>query len=121
MRIFCDEEITQQPIPIGVSTAMLRFHHAFLPLFLEICDGMEPYIKIKGGDVLLKKVTTHSCQQPCNKVSFDIHDEEIMFYFGVLMMIESNLFSFFISLKGYVFNQKRAQCFIATVLLFIGA
>lgn len=43
-----------------------------------------------------------------------------MFYFGVLMMIESNLFSFFISLKGYVFNQKRAQCFIATVLLFIG-
>gem|GEM_PF-3462082 len=68
----------------------------------------------------MKKVTTHSCQQPCNKVSFDINDEEIMFYFGVLMMIESNLFSFFISLKGYVFNQKRAQCFIATVLLFIG-
>ena len=44
-----------------------------------------------------------------------------MFYFGVLMMIENNLFSFFISLKGYVFNQKRAQYFIATVLLFIGA
>ena len=43
-----------------------------------------------------------------------------MFYFGVLMMIENNLFSFFISLKGYQFNQKRAQCFIATVLLFIG-
>ena len=43
-----------------------------------------------------------------------------MFYFGVLMIIESNLFSFFISLKGYQFNPKRAQCFIATVLLFIG-
>ena len=47
LRIFCDEEISKQLIPFDVSTAMLRFRHVFLPLFLEICDGMEPYIKNK--------------------------------------------------------------------------
>ena len=35
LRIFCDEEVSKQLIPNGVSTAMLRFRHAFLPLFKE--------------------------------------------------------------------------------------
>ena len=33
LRIFCDEEISKQLIPIGVSTAMLCLRHVYLPLF----------------------------------------------------------------------------------------
>lgn len=36
LRIFCDEEISKQLIPNGVSTAMLRFRHVFLPLLKEM-------------------------------------------------------------------------------------
>lgn len=38
LRIFFDEEISKQLIPIGVSTAMLCFCHVYLPLFLrDVC------------------------------------------------------------------------------------